>query len=74
MCRSARIMENHLPTVCSYQNTLGRIWDSLWFGKNTYKQGDLQELNLPNIQTAHTAQYQKQANKQPNQKMGRRPI
>ena len=31
-------------------------------------------INLQNIQTAHTAQYQKnQPNKQPNQKMGGRP-
>ena len=29
------------------------------------------EINLQNLQTAHAAQYQK--NKQPNQKMGRRP-
>ena len=29
-------------------------------------------INLQNIQTTHAAQYKKQTNKQPNQKMGRR--
>ena len=40
-------------------------------GENICKQCDQQGLNFQNIQTAHTAQYQK--NKQPNQKLGRRP-
>ena len=40
-------------------------------GENTCKQCNPQGVNIQNIQTAHTTQYQK--NKQPNQKMGRRP-
>ena len=40
-------------------------------GENTCKQYDQQGLNFQNIHIAHTAQYQK--NKQPNQKVGRRP-
>ena len=39
--------------------------------ENICKQYDRQGINLQNIQAAHAAQYQK--NKQPNQKMGRRP-
>ena len=39
--------------------------------ENICKQCDRQEINFQNIQTAYTTQYQK--NKQPNQKMGRRP-
>ena len=40
-------------------------------GENICKRCDRQGFNLQNIQTAHAAQYQK--NKQPNQKIGRRP-
>ena len=40
-------------------------------GENICKQWDQQGINLQNIQAAHAAQYQK--NKQPKQKMGRRP-
>ena len=40
-------------------------------GENICKWCDLQGVNIQNIQTGHTTQYQK--NKQPNQKMGRRP-
>ena len=40
-------------------------------GENICKWCDQQGINFQNIQTAHTAQYQK--NKQPNQKMSRRP-
>jgi len=40
-------------------------------GENNYKRSNRQMINLQNIQAAHAAQYQK--NKQPNQKMGRRP-
>ena len=40
-------------------------------GENICKRGDKQGVNLQNIQTSHAAQYPK--NKQPNQKMGRRP-
>ena len=39
-------------------------------GENICKQSNQQGINLQNMQTAHTAQYQK--NKQPNQKMGGR--
>ena len=40
-------------------------------GENICKQCDPQEINLQNIQTTPAAQYQK--NKQPNQKIDRRP-
>ena len=39
-------------------------------GKNIHKKCDWQGINFKNIQTAQTAQHQK--NKQPNQKTGRR--
>ena len=40
-------------------------------GENICKWCDQHGINLQNLQTAHAAQYQK--NKQPHQKMGRRP-
>ena len=40
-------------------------------GENICKCCEQQGLNFQNIQTAHTTHYQK--NRQPNQKMGRRP-
>ena len=42
-------------------------------GENICKQCDWQEINFQNIQISHVAPYQKQKQKQPNQKMGRRP-
>ena len=42
-----------------------------FFCKNTCKQCDWQGINLQNLQTAHIAKYLE--NKQPNQKMSRRP-
>ena len=41
-------------------------------GENICKLSIRQRINLQNIQTAHGAQYILK-NKQPNQKMGRRP-
>ena len=40
-------------------------------GENVCKRWDQQWISFQNLQTAHAAQYPK--NKQPNQKMGRRP-
>ena len=40
-------------------------------GENICKQCDQQGVNIQNIQTAHTTQYWR--NKQPSQKMDRRP-
>ena len=40
-------------------------------GENICKWCNWQRINLQNLQIAYAAQYQK--NKQPNQKMGRRP-
>ena len=40
-------------------------------GENNCKWDNWQKINCQNIQAAHAAQYQK--NKQPDQKMGRRP-
>ena len=44
-------------------------------GENICKQWDWPGLKLQNIQTAHIAQYNNanQKDKQPNQKMGRKP-
>ena len=40
-------------------------------GKNNSKGNNRQGINFQNIQAAHTTQYQR--NKQPNQKVGKRP-
>ena len=40
--------------------------------ENICKRSNGQGIDLQNIQTAHEAQYQKQTNKQPNQKMSKR--
>ena len=40
-------------------------------GENNSKRNNLQRINFQNIQAVHTTQYQK--NKQPNQKVGKRP-
>ena len=45
---------------------------TLRMGKNNSKGNNRQGINFQNIQAAHTTQYQK--NKQPNQKVGKRPI
>ena len=39
--------------------------------ENNTKGNNRQRINLQNIQAVHTTQYQK--NKQPNQKVGKRP-
>ena len=44
---------------------------TLRMGENNCRWSNWQRINLQNIKAAHTAQYQK--NKQPNQKLGRRP-
>ena len=44
---------------------------TLRMGENNSKWNNWQRINLQNIQAAHAAQYQK--NKQPNQKVDRRP-
>ena len=44
---------------------------TLRVGENNSKSNKLQRINFQNIQAAHTTQYQK--NKQPNQKVGKRP-
>ena len=43
---------------------------ALRMGENNSKQSNRQRINLKNIQTTPTAQFQK--NKQPNQKVGQR--
>ena len=40
-------------------------------GENICKQCEWQGISLQNLKTAHVSQYQN--NKQPNQKMGRKP-
>ena len=44
---------------------------TLRMGENNSKLNNKQRINFQNIQAAHTTQYQK--NKQPNQKVGKRP-
>ena len=44
-----------------------REWENIFANKGP------QGINLQSIQTTHTTQQQQQINKQPNQKMGRRP-
>ena len=44
---------------------------TLRMGENNCRWSNWQRINLQNIKAAHAAQYQK--NKQPNQKLGRRP-
>ena len=61
-----------LKSFCAAKKTINEMkrqvseWE-----KNICKWSNWQGINFQNIQTAHTAQYQK--NKQPNRKMGRRP-
>ena len=47
------------------EKTTLRMWE------NNTKGNNRQRINLQNIQAVHTTQYQK--NKQPNQKVGKRP-
>ena len=56
-------------SVCTAKETINKK-TSYRMGESICKQRNQPGINLQNIQTAHTAQYQ--ANKKPNQKMGRR--
>jgi len=61
-----------LKSFCSVKETINKVkrqpleWEKIIANESTDKR-----INLQNIQAAHTAQYQK--NKQPDQKLGRRP-
>ena len=61
-----------LKSFCSVKETINKVkrqpleWEKIIANESTDKR-----INLQNIQAAHTAQYQK--NKQPDQKVGRRP-
>ena len=57
-----------LKSFCTAKETINKK-TSYRMGESIYKQRNQPGINLQNIQTAHTAQYQ--ANKKPNQKMGR---
>ena len=62
-----------LKSFCTAKDTKNktkRQHHSEW--KKIFANEETDRINLQNIQTAHAAQYQK--NKQPNQKMGQRPI
>ena len=59
-----------LNSFCTAKETINKK-TTYRMRENICKQYDRQGINLQNIQAAHAAQYQK--NKQPNQKMGRRP-
>ena len=55
-------------SFCTAKETINKK-TSYRMGESVCKQRNQPGINLQNIQTAHTAQYQ--ANKKPNQKMGR---
>ena len=57
-----------LKSFCTAKETINKK-TSYRMGESICKQRNQPGINLQNIQTAHTAQYQ--ANKKPNQKMGR---
>ena len=59
-----------LKSFCTAKETKQNEKTTYRMGENICKRCNQQGINFQNIQTAHTAQYQK--NKQPNQKMGRR--
>ena len=58
-------------SFCTTNETISKVKTAFLLGGNNSKQSNWQRINLQNIQAAHAAQYQK--NKQPNQKVGRRP-
>ena len=59
-----------LKSFCTAKETTNTL-KTLKMGENNSKWNNWQRINLQNIQVAHTTQYQK--NKQPNQKVGKRP-
>ena len=59
-----------IKSFCTAKESINKVKTTYRMGENICKQCYRQGINLQNIQTAHTAQYQK--NKQPNWKMGRR--
>ena len=69
------VLSLFLEVSCGHVNFFGQ-WhesrkDNPQNGRKKCKWCDRQGIDLQNLQTAHVAQYQK--NKQPNQKMGRKP-
>ena len=61
----------HSKCLSGYQKVV-QILDTVIFKKNFFwKLSNWQRIDLQNIQPAHAPQYQK--DKEPNQKMGKRP-
>ena len=61
-----------LKSLCTMKETINKVKNrALRIGENNSIWNKWQRISLQNIQAAHAAQYQK--NKQPNQKVGKRP-
>ena len=60
-----------IKSYCTTKETISKVKTAFRMGENNSKWNNWQRINFKNIQAALTIQYQK--NKQPNQKVGKRP-